>query len=153
MIKNSLIVILFILSHLLTGQKSDLFIIIDNETNVVIENNDFISSIICDGCKMITFNFKEQYFTGVVNGEVIEFTESDKENGQFVYRIDRVEYLNSIGQTIYFKKINEHMINISGNELSIDLQKTGNVYSVTNPQSNAHLPLIQLAVLLGFNWL
>ncbi|HIF15096.1 MAG TPA: hypothetical protein EYQ86_07200 [Bacteroidetes bacterium] len=153
MIKNSLIVILFSLSHLLTGQKSDLFIIIDNETNVVIENNDFTSSIICDGCKVITFNFKEQYFTGVVNGEVIEFTESDKENGQFVYRIDRVEYLNSFGQTVYFKKINDHMINISGNELSIDLQKTGNVYSVTNPKNNAHLPLIQLAVLLGFNWL
>jgi len=153
MIKNSLIVILFSLSHLLTGQKSDLFIIIDNETNVVIENNDFTSSIICDGCKVITFNFKEQYFTGVVNGEVIEFTESDKENGQFVYRIDRVEYLNSFGQTVYFKKINEHMINISGNELSMDLQKIGNVYSVTNPQNNAYLPLLQLAVLLGFNWL
>jgi len=153
MIKNSLIVILLSLSHLLMGQKSDLFIIIDNETNVVIENNDFTSSIICDGCKMITFNFKEQYFTGVVNGEVIEFTESDKENGQFVYRIDRVEYLNSIGQSVYFKKINEHMINISGNELSIDLQKTGNIYSVTNPQNNTYLPLLQLAVLLGFNWL
>ena len=153
MIKNSLIVILLSLSHLLMGQKSDLFIIIDNETNVVIENNDFTSSIICDGCKMITFNFKEQYFTGVVNGEVIEFTESDKENGQFVYRIDRVEYLNSIGQSVYFKKINEHRINISGNELSIDLQKTGNIYSVTNPQNNTYLPLLQLAVLLGFNWL
>ena len=102
MIKNSLIVILLSLSHLLMGQKSDLFIIIDNETNVVIENNDFTSSIICDGCKRVTFKFNDQYFTGVVNGEIIEFTASDTQNGQFIYKMDRVEYLNSNGQIFIF---------------------------------------------------
>jgi len=153
MLKNLFLIIFLTVTNCAICQDGTPFLIIDNETSVVIEYNNQVSTIICNGCRNISFDFNNQNYIGVINNETIEFIASNLEEGKFTFKIDRIEYLNANGQSMIFSKINDHQINIIENDLTIELQKIGSTYSVKKTSNQPLLSLIQLAIILAFDWL